>query len=165
MNCAHRRRVRWKDFRRIDSGLGRAITFRKRNRGIAGSGGRAIADDILLLPSQSLVRSPPGRGCFYPFRPGCHNGFLFSKLQKSFLTNIFILFAVLPSRETAAGCYIDFSGFSTSRVLFAQECFLYTTFVTASTAAHPKQKHQQENIQWRRYLTAAPMPWLVRVWC
>jgi hypothetical protein len=52
--------------------------------------------------------------------------------------NFFCFFAVLSAREMAVGCYIDFSGFSTSRVNLAQEEFLNTTCVTAGTSAHPR---------------------------
>ena len=47
--------------------------------------------------------------------------------------NFFYFFAVLRSREMTAGCYIDFSGFSASRVSLTQDCFLNTTYVTADT--------------------------------
>jgi hypothetical protein len=41
------------------------------------------------------------------------------------------------------GCYIDFSGFSTSRVLLAQERFLNTTCVTAGTRRRDQTKNKQ----------------------
>jgi hypothetical protein len=44
------------------------------------------------------------------------------------------------ARAGVCGCYIVFSGFSTSGVILAQEFFLNTTCVTASTAAHPRRK-------------------------
>jgi hypothetical protein len=66
---------------------------------------------------------PPSGERFFRTFSASHNGFLFSKLQNCSETSIFILFAMLPSRETAAGCYIDFSGFSTSRVHLAQDKF------------------------------------------
>jgi hypothetical protein len=50
-------------------------------------------------------------------------GNLFSKLQMSSAMNFFYFFAVLRSREMTAGCYIDFSGFSASRVILTQERF------------------------------------------
>jgi hypothetical protein len=76
-------------------------------------------------------------GWFREF-PLITTGFLFSKLQICSEANFFCNFALLSRRVTAVGCYIDFSGFSTSWVNLAQECFLNTTDVTAITAAHPK---------------------------
>jgi hypothetical protein len=58
--------------------------------------------------------------------------------------NIFCFFAVLLNREMTAGCYIDFSGFSTSRANLAQECFLNTTCVTAGTLSGTKTKNKQD---------------------
>ena len=106
-------------------------------------------------------------------------GNLFSKLQMSSAMNFFYFFAVLRSREMTAGCYIDFSGFSTSRANLAQEQFLNTTCVTAGTSAHPRgntgdrafsghiqeTKNKQGLHSWRRYLIVAPMLWLARAWC
>jgi hypothetical protein len=45
------------------------------------------------------------------------------------------------------GCYIDFSGFSASRVTYTQESPLYTTNVTVGTAgASKKRKSNRERI-------------------
>jgi hypothetical protein len=74
------------------------------------------------------------------------SGFLFSTLQFRSILNYFIFFASTAAREASAGCYIDFSGFSTSRVLLAQECFTNTTCVTAGTRAGPKQKTSRDSI-------------------
>jgi hypothetical protein len=72
--------------------------------------------------------------------------FLFSRLQIRAGSNFFQNFAVLSSRATASGCYIDFSGFSTSRVCFAQELILYTTYVTVGTSGTFKTKIKQGSI-------------------
>jgi hypothetical protein len=55
-------------------------------------------------------------------------------------------FAVEGCRTGVFGCYIDFSGFSTSRVNCTQERSLYTTCVTASTARTSKTKIKQGSI-------------------
>jgi hypothetical protein len=94
------------------------------------------------IESQSLVRKrPAGRGSSPPIFP-FHNGFLFSRLQIGPETNIFNFFALPHSRSTADGCYIDFSGFSASRALYAQDSFLNTTYVTAGTTANPRPQDQ-----------------------
>jgi hypothetical protein len=46
---------------------------------------------------------------------------LFSELQICSVSNFFFDFAFSSTRERPVGCYIDFSGFSTSRVLLAQD--------------------------------------------
>jgi hypothetical protein len=45
----------------------------------------------------------------------------------------------------AVGCYIDFSGFSTSWVTLAQECFLNTTCVTADTSGGNLTKNNKQD--------------------
>jgi hypothetical protein len=47
--------------------------------------------------------------------------------------HIFSDFGDLSTPFPWPGCYIDFSGFSASRVNSAQECFLNTTCVTVDT--------------------------------
>ena len=76
--------------------------------------------------------------------PPITRGFLFSRLQISFERDIFCNFVFLSTREDAIGCYIDFSGFSTSWVRLAQECFLNTTCVTAGTLSGTKTKNKQD---------------------
>jgi len=58
--------------------------------------------------------------------------------------NLFSFFEVLLAREMTVGCYIDFSGFSASWVLLAQEQFLNTTCVTAGTLSGTKTKNKQD---------------------
>jgi hypothetical protein len=61
---------------------------------------------------------------------------LFNRLQICSGLNIFLDFRDLSTLFPSLGCYIDFSGFSASRVILAQDCFLYTTCVTFDTFTH-----------------------------
>jgi hypothetical protein len=90
--------------------------------------------------------------------------FLFSGLRNRKLYAFFREFWVEGFRSVALGCYIRFSGFLFSRVNCTQEQKMYTTYVTAGTAGTSKNKIQQGTYSWRKYLTAAPMPWLARAW-
>jgi hypothetical protein len=63
-------------------------------------------------------------------------------------------------RVVPSGCYIIFSGLPTSTMSCTQEQKLHTTNVTADTAEASKRKIKQGKYAWRRYLIAAPMPWL-----
>jgi hypothetical protein len=65
--------------------------------------------------------------------------FSFQQITKQFRNeDYYFFFAVLPSRSTAAGWYIDFSGFSASWVILTQDKFLNTTYVTADTTGTSK---------------------------
>jgi len=97
--------------------------------------------------------------------PPITRGFLFSRLQISFERDIFCNFVFLSTREDAIGCYIDFSGFSTSWVRLAQECFLNTTCANRRYIERNQNEKQAGLDSWRRYLIAAPTLWLARAWC
>jgi hypothetical protein len=98
------------------------------------SGGRRIPHAILVNKSQPLVRTPAEGYRFFPFHLRLSQRFSFQQITKQFRNeDYYFFFAVLPSRSTAAGWYIDFSGFSASRVSLTQDCFLNTTYVTADT--------------------------------
>jgi hypothetical protein len=55
---------------------------------------------------------------------------------------VFLDFTLLSTRAEALGCYIDFSGFSTSWAYLALEDFLNTNCVTASIAVHPRRQYE-----------------------
>lgn len=62
------------------------------------------------------------------------NSFIFNKLRNRHEATFFPKFVVEAFRGEGFGCYIVFSGFSTSSGDFARKCFLYTTYVTVGTA-------------------------------
>jgi hypothetical protein len=78
-----------------------------------------------------------GYGEVFPKREHITSCFLFNQLQICPALDNFYIFRHLSTPFLSLGCYIDFSGFSASRVISAQEFFLYTTCVTVDTMAHP----------------------------
>jgi hypothetical protein len=67
--------------------------------------------------------------------------------------NIFYKFVDIHSPEPISGCYINFSGTYAVQVGFVLRSSLYTTVVTASTAAHEYQKQRTpERVQLRKTL-------------
>jgi hypothetical protein len=75
--------------------------------------------------------------------PDCiTSGILFNQLQICPGLNIFSDFRDLSTPFIALGCYIDFSSFSASRVICAQEFFLNTTCVTVDTFGASSQDEQ-----------------------
>jgi len=72
------------------------------------------------------------------------SGILFNQLQICPGLNIFSDFRDLSTPFPSLGCYIDFSSFSASRVICAQDLFLYSTCVTVDTLVHPlSQAHRR----------------------
>jgi hypothetical protein len=118
-----------------------------------------------LPESQFLVQARPESAFLFHASALITSGFLFSGLQICSDLVLFRIFALQSARADAGGCYIDFSGFSASRVLLAQERFLNTTCVTAGTNGGIQHEKQAGFDSWRRYLTAAPTLWLARAWC
>jgi hypothetical protein len=79
---------------------------------------------ILCWPeSQFLVQARQEDEPLFIADPQITTGFLFSRLQMRFEQGVSKIFASQRAREDAGGCYIDFSGFSASRVILAQDKF------------------------------------------
>lgn len=95
--------------------------------------------DILAPISHSLVRKAPRRGVCSLSTHGSQAAF-FSVDYKGVPKQPFWRFLQSKSMAGELGCYIGFSGFSTSQVIFAQERKMYTTYVTARTADASKRK-------------------------
>jgi hypothetical protein len=68
---------------------------------------------------------------------------LFNGLQNGSNLNFFLVFPFLHTPISRLGCYIDFSGFTTSSLTLAQEKFLNTTCVTAGTYGGTETKNKQ----------------------
>jgi hypothetical protein len=66
----------------------------------------------------------------------------FQQITNPFRNDFFCDFAIWWARDGADGCYIVFSGFSTSRAILAQERLLNTTAVIAIAAAHSRRQDQ-----------------------
>jgi hypothetical protein len=90
----------------------------------------------------------------------CHNHLSFQQIAKLVCRETFNILPAGGCRVVASGCYIIFSGFPTSPLSCTQEQKMYTTNVTVGTADASKRKTKQGKYSWRRYLTAAPIPWL-----
>jgi hypothetical protein len=87
--------------------------------------------------------SRQGHGGYFPAITLITNSILFSALPNCAEANFFWNFALFLSQETDSGCYIEFSGFSSSRVSCIQESILNTTYVIADTTAHPERTIKQ----------------------
>jgi hypothetical protein len=113
-----------------------------REAGASGAEGDVCAKFSLQYPTPWYASRRRERNLF-PAHKSITIGSLFSGLPKESVANFFKIFDAFHMFARGFGCYIEFSGFSTSRVAFTQEYFLNTTYVTADTAAHPEQTIKQ----------------------
>jgi hypothetical protein len=97
-------------------------------------GGLWNPHDSLKQISQPPVRKQQGaQGCI-PKIYTYHKLFSFQWIRKQFRSKLFLIFLRFELPRNGLELLYWISGRSTSQVRFAQESFLYATFVTASTA-------------------------------